>query len=185
MTIYHTTFTSFLLSTTITFLASPFAVINQTTTDKNLEIFEAQRPTSDKPTELKWPEPLNPKKPHTLKVPAKSKALCSIQPCSVILVSVVTTTKQRNGLKKSTTTSKTTTCYEPYNCDVTKDANGAKIDNNWGLVIHNPLPAKANDDWMTRYHKGKQTECGYGIKCLHPKDLEKVTSLDELPQELT
>jgi hypothetical protein len=78
-------------------------------------------------------------------------------------------------------------CYEPYSYQGMKEDF---VTDDWGLVIHKPMPLPKprsfldpdylNQSFVERMNK----ERGYGIKCLHPKLLEKVSSFDELPEEV-
>lgn len=95
-------------------------------------------------------------------------------------------TKSEGGM---TTTSKMTTCYEPYDYDGVNESDPVEEPNltdKWGLVIHKPIVGRqfAANDFYGRYRAEQNIKQGYGIKCLHPKYLAKVTSLTELPKEL-
>lgn len=164
-----------------------FTIINQTDSEKVLIIQEAYRPQAVKSGDLSSPEPIG--EPLEITVPAKNFSYFDLpEPCSVLLISVktieVTTTSEG---KIRTTTSTTTSCYEPYN------HNGQKanlINDEWGIVIHNPLekPNLGNilsKDYFIKQFLWQQTKKqGYGIKCLHPLLLAQIDSLDALPEEL-
>jgi hypothetical protein len=100
---------------------------------------------------------------------------------------VTTKGVKKKGRKKVRTSTKTT-CYEPYSYQGSYETH---ITDDWGLVIHKPIenqkPGSFFDpDYARKSYIARQNlEQGYGIKCLHPKLLEKITSLAELPEELT
>jgi hypothetical protein len=78
-------------------------------------------------------------------------------------------------------------CYEPYDYD---GENETLLTDDWGIVIHKPmiqenLDSPFDPNYIYRvYMNQKSKEDGYGIKCLHPKLLEKITSLEDLTEEL-
>ena len=113
------------------------------------------------------------------------------EPCTDLIVGVKTVTVKKGKGKKTKNTITSSTAYGVY--DYQEDQPETHITNAWGLVIHNPLPMPNVDnldyfDFFERMNVKRAwentKEQGYGIKCLHPKLLEKVTSLDELPAEL-
>jgi hypothetical protein len=161
-----------------------FTIINQTDSEKVLEIQEAYRPESDQPGNRAFPEPLQ-EKAHEITIPAHSKATVNLrEPCPVLLVGVVTTEGEFILSKTSTTTR----CYEPYGY---KGSDETLLTDEWGIVIHKPLGvpkhvpfSNVTEQFRKAYIAKQNLEQGYGIKCLHPKMLEQVTSLEELPEEL-
>ena len=161
-----------------------FTIINQTDSEKVLEIQEAYRPQSNEPGNRAFPEPLG-EKAHELTIPAHSKATVNLtEPCPVLLVGVVTT----EGGFIASKTSTTTRAYEPY---AHNGIDEPLLTDEWGIVIHKPLgipkhepSSTARERFRKAYIAKQNLEQGYGIKCLHPKMLELVTSLDELPEEL-
>ncbi len=66
-------------------------------------------------------------------------------------------------------------CYEPYDYENQREEF---FHDGWGLVIHNRLES-------TDYLLSRRFNCWtYGIKCLHPLLLKKVSLFGELPEEL-
>lgn len=163
-----------------------FTIINQTDSEKILKIQEAYRPVSE--GNLNAPVPIG-HLPHEITVPSKSVYyLDLVEPCPVLLVGVKTIVEEmETDTGRFCRTTTTTTCYEPYECG---DQKESLINDGWGLVIHNPIlnPNLGNSfspNYFVKKHQWEQTKKqGYGIKCLHPKLLEKVNSLDELPEDL-
>lgn len=161
-----------------------FTIINQTDSEKVLKLQEAYRPESDQPGNRAFPEPLR-EESHEISIPAHSKATVNLtEPCPVLLVGVVTT---KGGFILSRTDTKTT-CYEPYGY---QGSDETLLTDEWGIVIHKPIGFPKHVSFSNiseRVRKvnlaKKNLEQGYGIKCLHPKLLEQVTSLEELPEEL-
>jgi len=156
-----------------------FTIINQTDSKKVLIIEEARRPSSVSSGTVNAPFP-DSSKPHRINVPAKEVVTLDLAaPCPGLLVSVEDVVKK--GSKKKTTTA--IMSYEVYSYDVL-------IDNNWGLVIHKPIEnpdfgSPLSPDYFSREMLWQETvEQGYGIQFLHPNWLEKVTSLEVLPEEL-
>lgn len=165
-----------------------FDIFNLTSSEKVLELQEAYRPQADKPGNLAAPIPLG-YSPSRVSIPANSMHTFRLrEPCSVLLVSMVTTTTVTQGDEETVSTSTTTTCYEPYSYQGSYETH---ITDGWGLVIHKPIenqkPVSFFDtDYARRSFLARRNlEQGYGIKCLHPRLLEKITSLEELPEELT
>jgi hypothetical protein len=164
--------------------AFSFTIINQTDSEKVLQLQEAYRPESDQPGNRSFPEPLR-EESHEITIPAHSKATIDLtEPCPVLLVGVVTT---EGGFILSTTNTMTT-CYEPYGY---KGSDETLLTDEWGIVIHKPLEipkhvpfSNVTEQFRKAYTAQRSIEQGYGIKCLHPKLLEQVTSLEELPEEL-
>ena len=162
-----------------------FTIINQTDSDKVLEIQEAYRPESDQPGKVPFPEPLR-GEAHKISIPAHSSSTINLtEPCPVLLVSVVTMEVSWGVLTK---TNKVTTCYEPYGLD---DKDETLLTDDWGIVIHKPFavstrPSGSNygEYFRKKYIAENNLKQGYGIKCLHPQYLEQVTSLEEFPEEL-
>lgn len=153
-------------------------IINQTDSDKTIKIEEAYRPAPEKPGDLDNPISLGcqPEKITILAHSIQTIPLKTTPP--ILLVTVIN--KKKNG--KKTTTTEQTTCYEPYDF---KDQREEYFNDDWGLVIHKPiegkhLPFSDPNYWDLETVKRQ----GYGIKCLHPLLLVKVTSLEELPEEL-
>jgi hypothetical protein len=161
-----------------------FTIINQTDTDKVLEIQEAYRPGSDQPGNVPFPKPLR-EEAHKISIPAHSSASIHLTECPDLLVSVVTTEVSWGVLTK---TDKVTTCYEPYGLG---DKAANLLTDDWGIVIHKPfaVPTRPSGSDYGEYFRKKyiaenNLKQGYGIKCLHPQYLEQVASLEDLPEEL-
>ena len=156
-----------------------FTIINQTNSERVLRIQEAYRPQADKPGNLAYPVPFDPN-PHEISIPANSAHIFHLrEPCTVLLVDVVTIEKTFTNTTTNTTNTTTntaTTCYGPYGY---QGSNETLLTDEWGLIIHKPIENQTKS-FFDRYNIKQD----YGIKCLHPKLLEKVTSLEELPEEL-
>lgn len=164
-----------------------FVICNLTDSEKVLEIQEAYRPRSDKPGNLASPIPLD-YSSYEVSVPAHSSHVFSLrEPCSVLLVSVITTKTIKEDDHETVTKSKSTTCYTPYSY---QGLSQTHITDDWGLVIHKPIPSQRlgspfDRDYAYRMFTARQNLAqGYGIKCLHPNLLETITSLEDLPEEL-
>ncbi len=167
------------------FCESAFAltIINQTDSKKNIEIEEAYRPEANRPGDLAAPISLV-YKPQKIKV--KANSICTIQlnvSCPVLLVGVTTIKKN----SKLSTESTVVTCYEPYDY---QGQSETLLTDDWGIVIHKPIirenlgsPFDPNYSYRL-FMSQRNKEDGYGIRCLHPKLLEKVTSLEDLTEEL-
>lgn len=153
-------------------------IINQTDSDKVIKIEEAYRPTSDKPGDLAVPISLGyPSEkikipPHSLQtIPLKTTA-------PVLLVTVISKKKD----SKKTKTIESTTCYEPYDF---QDQQEEYFTDDWGFVIHKPIEGKYSPFSNPNYWDIEMAQKeGYGIKCFHPLLLTKITSLEELPEDL-
>lgn len=165
-----------------------FDIFNLTNSEKVLQLQEAHRPQADKPGNLAAPIPVG-YSPYEVSIPANSMHTFRLrEPCSVLLVSVVTTKTVKKGDSETVSTSTMTTCYEPYSYQGRYETH---ITDDWGLVIHKPIenqnPVSFFDPDYARksYIAQRNLEQGYGIKCLHPKLLEEITSLEELSEELT
>jgi hypothetical protein len=165
-----------------------FEIFNLTNSEKVLQLQEAYRPQADKPGNLAAPIPVG-YSPYEVSIPANSMHTFRLrEPCSVLLVSMVTTKTTIKGHSETVSTSTATTCYEPYSYQGSYETH---ITDDWGLVIHKPIenqkpgsffdPDYAHKSYIAR----RNLEQGYGIKCLHPRLVEKITSLEELPEELT
>lgn len=120
-------------------------------------------------------------KPHKIKIgPKEIKTFDLKKECPALLVGIEKTVVKGN----KTTTTTDTTCCEGYPYDDEKDI---LITNDWGLVIHKPIEnPDLGDRFSPNYFMNKMrwqltVDQGYGIKCLHPKLLELVTTLDALP----
>lgn len=159
---------------------SAFAVtiINQTDSDKVIKIQEAYRPDPDKPGDLAAPISFG-YPSEEIKIAALSIQTIPLRTNSPVLL--VTIISQKKDDKKSTTT-EITTCYEPY---VFQDQQEEYFTDDWGFVIHKPIEGKylpfSNPNYWDLEMAKKQ---GYGIKCFHPLLLVKITSLEELPEDL-
>jgi len=165
-----------------------FDIFNLTNSEKVLQLQEAYRPQAEKRGNLAAPISMG-YSPYEVTIPANSMQTFRLrEDCSVLLVSVVTTKTVKKGDSESVSTSIMTTCYEPYSYQGSYERH---ITDDWGLVIHQPIenqkpgsffdPDYAYKSFIAR----RNLEQGYGIKCLHPRLLEKITSLEELPEELT
>lgn len=156
---------------------SAFTIINQTDSEKVIEVTEAKRPVSNQPGILKEPVALN--KPHHLTIPAKSIAQFKLrQQCPLVLFTIVTKKITGKSFKKKKTEKlRSTAVYGP-------DANGLLTDE-WGIVIHKPFRSVLSDRSVFDYlNEQADVKRGYGIKCLEPDLLNKTTVYD-LPQEIT
>ncbi len=166
---------------TFGFFQSVFAItiINQTNSDKIIKIEEAYRPTSNKPENLAAPIPLD-YDFKEIKVSAHSTQTIPLKTNSSVLLVTVISEKQDSDNTVIRTESKT--CYEPYDFQGYREKY---FTDDWGFVIHKPIegqhlsPSNPNY-WSLRRAKNQ----GYGIKCLHPVLLTKITSLEELPEDL-
>lgn len=164
--------------------ANAFTVMNQTDAEKMLIIREAKFVQTSSGSEV---QPLD-KPPHEMTIPPKQIYTFDLtESCTNLLISVVSFQERVIDNKVVGTQSTTTMAYAPYNYQGLKSTH---ITNEWGVVVHNPTPMPDFGDWRsTQYYSKKfrwdqSVKDGYGIKCLHPNALEKVTSLDELPKEL-
>ncbi|SCA58876.1 hypothetical protein AB751O23_AX_00060 [Chlamydiales bacterium SCGC AB-751-O23] len=174
-------------------LKPAFCIINQTDKDRTLILEEAYRPAPKKAGSLEYPISLN-KKPKELLVPAKSYFAAQINPCSLLLLRLKEISLQEGNTKGTVqeTTSTTTRCYGAY--DFKEKASFgisdiwsalsftqkkvSEIDNTWGLLIHDSIP-----DPMSRFLPSGLIR-DYEIRILDPTLLEKVDSLEALPEEL-
>jgi hypothetical protein len=174
----------------MTLQGSAFAlmIINQTDYEKVVQVQEAKRPLADKPGNMASPVSIG-YKPYEITLPAHSAVMMQLrEACPVLLVGVVTTkvTADAKGERRSTSTTKTV--YEPYGYQGQEETN---FSDDWGFVIHKPLPMPQfrgafDSSYSSKlFFARRNLEQGYGIKCVHPLLLEKITSLDELPEELT
>ncbi|HEY5259064.1 MAG TPA: hypothetical protein VIJ46_00325 [Rhabdochlamydiaceae bacterium] len=163
-------------------------IINQTDAEKILQVQEAKRPPADKSGNVEFPASIG-CEPYEIAVPAHSAVMMELrEACPVLLIGVVTTevTMDADGEIESTSTS--TTCYEPYGYQGQEETH---FSDDWGIVIHKPLPMPQirggfDSSYFSKLYFAKRNlEQGYGIKCVHPILLGKVTSLEELPEELT
>lgn len=145
---------------------SAFTVINQTDKDRVLTLQEAYRPEAEMPGNLERPIALN-STPIRVVVPAKSAIITDIAPCTVLLVNM----KEIVRRGKKNVSAMSLSCYEPYSLN---QFPVDEITDDWGLVIHDPIPTAWSLPW----------EKPYGIKLVHPELLEKIDSLDVLPVEL-
>lgn len=164
--------------------AYAFTVINQTDAEKMLIIREAKFVQIKNGSEVR---PLD-LPPHEMTIPPKQIYTFDLtESCTNLLISVVSFQERVIDNKIVGTKSTTTTAYVPYNYQGVKATH---ITNDWGVVVHNPTPQPDFGDWHSSQYYSKRfdweqsVENGYGIKCLHPKALEKVASMDELPKEL-
>lgn len=162
-----------------------FTIINQTNSEKVLVIQEAYRPNNDPG---KYPLPLG-FSPYEVAIPPNSIYTFSLRErCPVLLVSVVMTKVVKKDDGECTSTSRSTTCYEPYSYQGKFETD---ITDDWGIVIYKPITNQKPIPFYDPYYAHRTFQArqnlqqGYGIKCLHPGLLEKVTSLEELPEELT
>ena len=165
-----------------------FEIFNLTNSEKILRLQEAYRPQADKPGNLAAPIPVG-YSPYEVSIPANSMHTFRLrESCSVLLVSMVTNKTTKEGHSETVSTSTATTCYEPYSYQGSYETH---ITDDWGLVIHKPIenqkPGSFFDlDYAHKSYIARQNlERGYGIKCLHPRLVEKMTSLEVLPEELT
>ncbi len=163
-----------------------FDIINLTDSEKVVQIQEAYRPQNDKSGNLGAPIPIG-YRPYEVSIPANSIHTFPLrESCPILLVSMITSEKVKKGHQQTVTTSTTTTCYEPYDY---QNSYQTRITNEWGIVIHKPIERSVSfsdpDYGFKSYIDQRNLERGYGIKCLHPKLLEKTISLKELPEELT
>jgi hypothetical protein len=153
-------------------------IINQTDSDKIIKIEEAYRPASDKPGDLAAPISLG-YRSEKIKIPAHSIQTIPLKATAPVLLVTVISKKKDD---KKTTTTENTTCYEPYDF---QDQQEEYFTDDWGFVIHKPIEGKylpfSNRNYWDLEMAKKQ---GYGIKCFHPLLLVKVTSLEELPEDL-
>ena len=69
-----------------------FTIINQTETEKVLKLEEAYRPISKTPGRTEFPVPFA-NSSHEITIPSQSVYTTQIEPCSVLLISVITTEK--------------------------------------------------------------------------------------------
>lgn len=178
-----------------------FTIINQTDTERVVQIQEAYRPESKTSGTLATPVPFF-ESPNEMTIPPHSVHTFSLRKsCPVVLVSLVTTEVVQECDNEKCESDECdceksdhelvhtrTTCYGSYNY---RGRIEPDITDEWGIVIHKPIlnqkPAFFLDpDYFLKSYLAKQNlEQGYGIKCLHPALLEKVSSLEELPEELT
>lgn len=165
-----------------------FDIFNLTNSEKVLQIQEAYRPEADQPGNLATAIPIG-YEPYEVSIPANSiHAFHLRESCSVLLVSVVATKVIKQGGNETVSTRTSTTCYEPYSY---QGSDETLITDDWGIVVHKPIanqkPMSAFDpDYAYKsYIALRNSEQGYGIKCLHPNLVKKITSLEELPEELT
>lgn len=177
----------FVLIASFGFCESAFGltIINQTDSKKNIEIEEAYRPEAKRPGDLAAPISLV-YKPQKIQVEANS--ICTIQlnvSCPVLIVGVTTIKKNSTHSTPSITT--VLMCYEPYGY---QGQNETLFTDDWGIVIHKPMigenlgsPFDPNYSYRL-YLSEKSKEYGYGIRCLHPKLLKKVTSSEDITEEL-
>ena len=157
-------------------------IINQTDSVKILEIKEAYRPAPEKEGDLAEPVLLN---NHSKKITIAAHSAQAIHlkaKPSVLLISLIDKTKKGN----KTTTMTFVRCYEPY---VFEDQQGEFFTDDWGFVIHKPITGlkisiSDPDYWSKQWALDSAAQQGYGIKCLHPLLMDKVTSLEELPEDL-
>lgn len=163
---------------------SAFTIINQTDSRKIIIIQEAQRPLPDQQGNIRAPVPMG-YKPHKIKILPKEIYTFDLnEPCTGLIVGIEQVERKDKSTKTTTTTS---TFYEPYSYGGQKEAF---IHNGWGIVIHKPLSnfnggnRFSREYFMNKFKWEESVRQGYGIKCLHPLLLDKVTSLDELPAEL-
>ena len=165
-----------------------FDIFNLTSSEKVLKIQEAYRPESDKSGNLAAPTPIG-DDPYEVTIPGNSLHTFRLrESCTVLLVSVVTTKTIKKGDIEMVSTRAATTCYEPYDDE---DNHQTHITDHWGIVIHKPIENQKPVSFFDRDYAYKNFIAqrnlaqGYGIKCLHPNLLKKITSLEELPAELT
>jgi len=145
-------------------------VINQTDSEKVLELTVAYRPEPNKS-----PIALNDTIHKITLEPRSMRSIDLVENCPVMLVSVII-----KGIKGDTvSTTKSMTCYEPYPY---KGQGASLFDDSWGIVVHKPLPAKPSVRGFD-FARHMALKDGYGIKCMHPNLLEQ-TTVDELPSEL-
>ncbi len=147
---------------------SAFLIINQTDKDRVLTLQEAFRPPAEKPGNKERPIPIN-DSPEQLTIPAKSIFDTDIVPCGVLIVNMIHSYEEGNSVVESTMA----TCYEPYSLGWFRVR---EITDDWGLVIHDPI--KTPNQFLPPWAKE------YNIKLVHPDILNKINSLDELPEEL-
>lgn len=151
---------------------SAITVINQTDTEKVIQIVEAYRPEPGK-----FPAALLKEDPEAVTVAPHSIQTIPLRTqTALLLVSITTTKKTEEGV----TTDKVTTCYAPC-----KHGNQKAefFSDDWGFVIHKPV-VKKSAGVMDHFNFVQAKKNGYGIKCFDPLLLSKVTSLEELPEEL-
>jgi hypothetical protein len=167
---------AFLLHLTVS-CQSIFAItiINQTDSVKIIKLEEAYRPEPQQPGDLEAPISLG-FLPQQIKIAAHSVEKIQLRaPARVLMIGI--TTKTKKGSETITTTS--TTCYEPYQGE-------EYFNDEWGIVIHKPTPAKfkSSFDPYSFFIQQTNEKQGYGILCLSPLLLAKITSLEELPEDL-
>jgi len=155
-------------------------IINQTNSDKTIEIEEAYRPPSDKPGNLAAPITLG-FPSQKIAVAAHSKQTISLKSTPrVLLVSVLSSKKKG----KKTTTTEESFCFEPYDFE---KHHQEFFNDDWGFVIHKPITGFVLPftDPKLQWMYAIEHERGYGIRCLHPLLLVNVTSLHKLPDDWT
>lgn len=168
------------LAGVLSFSQSLFAItiINQTDSAKTIRLEEVYRPTADKHGDLAAPIPFGNSStkitiaPHAMqKIPLKNAP-------RVLLFTVISSKKKG----KKTKTTEVTTCYEPYDYDDHQEC----FNDDWGFVIHKPLDGFVLPftDFLQQMKYENEQKQGYGIKCLHPLLMIKVTSLKEFPEDL-
>ena len=163
---------------------SAFAItfINQTNSVKRFEVVEAYRPVPEKAGDLAAPKSLG-HTPKKITLAPHSQATLHLKSTpNVLLISTIKKTVKG----KKTTTLKETLCFEPYDFQNQPENH---FHDAWGFVIHKPLeeqPLSISDpDYFLKKRDLEDVkERGYGIMCLHPLLLIKVTSVEMLPKEL-
>ncbi len=155
-------------------------IINQTDSSRTIELEEAYRPVPVKPGDLAAPVSLGYKAQKVKVAPHSVEKIPLREPCSVLLMSVI------NETKKGKKTESIKTCYEPYSLE---GEDEQYFNDDWGFVIHKPIQGKSLSLFDPDYYSKKWTmeqaeKQGYGIMCLHPLLLIKITSLEELPEDL-
>lgn len=166
-------------------LAFAFTVINQTDAEKVMEIESAYRSESGKPGVVGGLLDTA-QASYKFTIPGKSIYTFTLtDACPEIIVSVMTVTPTATGSSTSTFKS----YYGPYEYHGEDDK---LLTDDWGLVISNPNPTPIRyleggiDRNAFRRESMRKIDVvrGCSIKCLHPGLLEKVTSMDVLPEEL-
>lgn len=153
-------------------------VINQTDTAKVIKIEEAYRPVSDRPGNLAAPLSYG-YRSKKIKLAAHSLREIPLQTTPPVLL--VTVFEKKKGRNKTEETFETS-YFEPYDF---QDQQAECFNDDWGFVIHHPIKGETLPFFDPHYsYLERAKKRGYGIKCLHPQLLIKVTSLEKLPEDL-
>jgi hypothetical protein len=157
-----------------------FTVINQTDTEKHVEVLELKHYPQDwdKPSNLR--EQIAFSTPHKLTIPAKSSVQFNLtKECPAILCGVQVTLEKTAQSKK---TIKNIAVYSA--CGDGKQK--ALLTNRHGIVIHDPMPSRKSIANYGRddFEKKLFAEQCFGISCFNPYPFKIITSYNKLSREI-